>query len=238
MSATATEFLADSLKADIVDWRARIEENLNLASAQRVRAMFSEINPHLVGDKLFESRWSDIRKDAAVLVPLISRPSGLNVVLTVRSSDMPSHAGQISFPGGKAHPDDASPVATALREAHEEVNITPDSVDVVGALGVHKGGLGFSVTPIVGIVDPQEDLVACPREVAEIFEVPVDFVADLKNHVTEQREHKGVKYNMFAAPYGRFHIWGLTAGILRTLAETLQDRETINGETVKGEAGK
>lgn len=212
--------------ANGVDWRARIEANLNRASAQRVRALFSEINPHLVGDKLFESRWSDIRKDAAVLVPLIPRPEGVNVLLTVRSSDMPSHAGQISFPGGKAHPEDKDPVATALREAHEEVNIAPDLVDVVGALGVHKGGLGFSVTPIVGVVDPQADLNPCPREVAEIFEVPIDFIADLGNHVTEQREHKGVKYNMFAAPYGRFHIWGLTAGILRTLAETLQDSET------------
>lgn len=227
MSAITQMLKTDKLKADEMDWRARIEANLNRASAQRVRAMFSEINPHLVGDKLFESRWSDIRKDAAVLVPLIPRPQGLKVVLTVRSSDMPSHAGQISFPGGKAHPEDKNSVATALREAHEEVNIAPDSVDVVGALGVHKGGLGFSVTPIVGIVDPQADLTPCPREVAEIFEVPIDFVADLNNHVTEQREHKGVKYNMFAAPYGRFHIWGLTAGILRTLAETLQDSETI-----------
>lgn len=227
MSAMTQMLKTNKLKADEMNWRARIEANLNRASAQRVRAMFSEINPHLVGDKLFESRWSDIRKDAAVLVPLIPRPQGLNVVLTVRSSDMPSHAGQISFPGGKAHPEDENPVATALREAHEEVNITPDSVDVVGPLGVHKGGLGFSVTPIVGIVDPQADLTPCPREVAEIFEVPIDFVADLNNHVTEQREHKGVKYNMFAAPYGRFHIWGLTAGILRTLAETLQDSETV-----------
>jgi len=219
--------MAASTKINGVDWRARIEANLNRASAQRVRAMFSEINPHLVGDKLFESRWSDIRKDAAVLVPLIPRPEGVRVLMTVRSSDMPSHAGQISFPGGKAHPEDKDPVATALREAHEEVNIAPDLVDVVGALGVHKGGLGFSVTPIVGVVDPQAELQACPREVAEIFEVPIDFIADLNNHVTEQREHKGVKYNMFAAPYERFHIWGLTAGILRTLAETLQDGESL-----------
>ncbi len=218
--------MAASAKINGVDWRARIEANLNRASAQRVRALFSEINPHLVGDKVFESRWSDIRKDAAVLVPLIPRPEGVSVLLTVRSSDMPSHAGQISFPGGKAHPEDKNPVATALREAHEEVNIAPDLVDVVGALGVHKGGLGFSVTPIVGVVDPQAELQPCPREVAEIFEVPIDFIADLSNHVTEQREHKGVKYNMFAAPYERFHICGLTAGILRTLAETLQDSET------------
>ncbi len=206
-----------------IDWRGRIQRNLSRATAQRVRALFSEINPHLVGDKLFESRWSELRKDAAVLVPIIPRAGGSTVLLTVRSSDMPSHAGQISFPGGKTHPDDDGPMATALREAHEEVNIAPGEVDVVGAFGVHKGGLGFSVTPVVGVVDPRADLKPCPREVDEIFEVPLAFVADLGNHITEQREHKGVKYNMFAAPYDRFHIWGLTAGILRTLAETLQD---------------
>jgi len=216
---------ADKYRDSAINWRARIEANLHRASAQRVRSMFSEINPHLVGDKLFESRWSDIRKDAAVLVPVINRAQGATVLLTVRSSNMPSHAGQISFPGGKAHPGDNDSVATALREAHEEVNIPPASVDVIGALGVHKGGLGFSVTPVVGIVDPRTDLKPCPREVAEIFEVPLSFVADLKNHITEEREHKGVKYNMFAAPYDRFHIWGLTAGILRSLAETLQDDE-------------
>ena len=208
-----------------IDWRARIEANLARASAQRVRELFSEINPHLVGEKLFESRWSDIRKEAAVLVPIIQRSAGLSVMLTVRSSEMPSHAGQISFPGGKTHPDDRDSTATALREAHEEVNIPPAAVDVIGALGVHKGGLGFSVTPIVGLVDPQTDFQPCPREVAEIFEIPLNFVADLSNHITEQREHKGVQYNMFAAPYDRFHIWGLTAGILRTLAETLQGDE-------------
>ncbi len=204
------------------NWRALIRANLQRASAQRVRALFHEINPHLVGDKLFEDRWSDIRTDAAVLVPIIDRPEP-TVLLTVRSTDMPSHAGQISFPGGKLHAEDRGPVDAALREAREEVNIDAAKVEVVGALGVHEGGLGFSVTPIVGIVDPAADIRACPREVAEIFEVPLAFFVDLGNHRTEEREHKGVKYNMFAAPYGRFHIWGLTAGILRTLAETLQD---------------
>ncbi|NOX83528.1 MAG: CoA pyrophosphatase [Alphaproteobacteria bacterium] len=218
------------LRIEDVDWRARIASNLDRMSAQRVRALFREINPHLVGDKMFESRWSDIRKDAAVLVPIINRPEGATILLTVRSSDMPSHAGQISFPGGKVEPGDASRVETALREAHEEVNIEPGSVEVIGQLGVHEGGLGFSVTPVVGIVHPQTDIRACPREVHEVFEVPLDFVADLSNHVTEEREHKGVKYNMFAAPYGRFHIWGLTAGILRTMAEVLQDEPGDDGQ--------
>lgn len=215
------------------DWRRRIAANLKRASAQRVRAMFEEINPHLVGDKLFEDRWSEIRKDAAVLVPIIDRAEGPSILLTVRSSDMPSHAGQISFPGGKAQPEDEGPVATALREAFEEVNIAPDLVDVVGALGVHKGGLGYSVTPIVGVVDPGVDIRPCPREVAEVFEAPLSFIADLSNHIIETRVHKGVSYNMFAAPYGRYHVWGLTAGILRSLAEILQDDPASMTPTVQ-----
>ncbi|MEM9706789.1 MAG: CoA pyrophosphatase [Pseudomonadota bacterium] len=217
---------AGALKNLPSDWRDRIGRNLQRSSAQRVRALFSEMNPHLVGDKMFEDRWSDIRKEAAVLVPVLAKPEP-TILLTVRSSDMPSHAGQIAFPGGKASPEDASTVETALREAEEEVAIPRGAVDVVGALGVHKGGLGFAVTPIVGIVPPDIRVQACPREVAEIFEVPLSFIADLNNHTTEQHEHKGVKYNMFAAPYERYHIWGLTAGILRTFAETLQDRPSF-----------
>ena len=207
------------------EWRARIERNLKNATTARVRELFSEINPHLVGDKLFEKRWGAKRKDAAVLVPLIMREEGLRVVMTVRSSTMPSHAGQISFPGGKTHPEDKTPVHTALREAHEEVNIPPDAVDVIGSLGIHKGGLGFSVTPVVGLVNPSAPLRPCPREVDEIFEIPLDFVADLANHVTEDRTLEGVPYKMYAAPYGRYHIWGLTAGILRSFAETLQTED-------------
>ena len=187
-----------------------------------MRELFNEINPHLVGERLFERRWSAKRKDAAVLVPLIPRAQGLHVVMTVRASDMPSHAGQISFPGGKTQPEDENAVATALREAHEEVNIPPDAVDVIGSLGIHKGGLGFSVTPVIGLVSPDAPLQPCPREVGEIFEVPLDFVADLNNHITEERSLEGVPYKMFAAPYGRYHIWGLTAGILRSFAEILQ----------------
>ena len=205
--------------------RALIESNLKHATAARVRELFGEINPHLVGEKLFEKRWSDKRKDAAVLVPLVRRRESVNVILTVRASDMPSHAGQISFPGGKTQPEDDGPIATALRETHEEVNIPPEAVDVIGTLGVHKGGLGFSVTPVIGLVAPDAPLKPCPREVGEIFEVPLDFVADLSNHVTEDRTLDGVSYKMFAAPYGRYHIWGLTAGILRSFAEIIQPEQ-------------
>lgn len=209
------------------DWRRRIEANIGRPFAQRVRALFAEINPGLVGEKLFERRWSDIRMDAAVLVPIVDRADGPTVLFTVRAADLPSHAGQISFPGGRAEPGDGGPSGTALREAFEEVNIDPRHVEVIGALGAHQGGLGYSVTPVVGVVHPDTDIRPSPREVAEIFEVPLAFIADLGNHLTEERVHEGVAYNMFAAPWGRFHIWGLTAGILRSLAETLQDEPSV-----------
>ena len=205
--------------------RARIAENLHRASAQSIRDTFRELNPHLVADELFEQRWTQERREAAVLVPIIPRADGATVLFTVRSSTMPSHAGQISFPGGKAEKGDADREATALREAHEEVNISPAHVDVVGRLGVQHGGYGFSVTPVIGIVDPAADIRPCPREVDEVFEAPLSFFANFDNHITEQRAHKGVKYKMFAAPYDRFHIWGLTAAILRSFAEVLQDDE-------------
>lgn len=205
--------------------RTHIERNLQRASAQRVRALFAEINPHLVGDKLFENRWSEQRKEAAVLIPIIDRAEGPSVLMTVRAHDMPSHAGQISFPGGRVHDGDATRIDTALRETEEEVGIPRDRVDVIGALGDHKGGLGFSVTPVIGIVPGDIELSLCAREVAEAFEAPLSFVAELSNHIVEEREHKGVTYNMFAAPYDGYHIWGLTAGILRSLAEVLQDAD-------------
>lgn len=214
--------------SDAINWRARIEANLSGMSAQRVRALFEEINPHLTTDQLFESRWTKKRQPAAVLVPIVDRPGGATVLMTVRSLDMPSHAGQISFPGGKVEPGDATRIDTALREAREEVNIQAEDVTVIGQLGVHEGGLGFAVTPVIGIINPQAEIRPCPREVEEVFEAPLSYFVNLDNHIVEERALQGVKYNMFAAPYGRYNIWGLTAGILRTMAEVLQDDETTS----------
>lgn len=210
-----------------MDWASedifveRIRRNIARADAQRMRALFAEMNPHLLADARFERRWTEQRQEAAVLVPIIARPEGASILFTVRSFDMPSHAGQISFPGGRRHAEDEDAIATALREAEEEVNIPRSSVCVLGALGVHYGGLGFSVTPVVGLVDPAAPVRACPREVAEIFEAPLAWFADPANHTIEERIEAGERYRIFAAPYRNHHIWGLTAGILRTLAEIL-----------------
>lgn len=205
----------------MTDWIKRLERNLARRANGEPRSIFREINPQLVGDRKFESRWRTTRQEAAVLVPIVDRTDGPTVLLTVRSPDMPSHAGQISFPGGKVQPEDIDRAATALREAEEEVNIRRADVRVLGALETHEGGLGFAVTPVVGLVDPAAPFSPCPREVAEIFEAPLAWIAALENHTIEDREHEGVRYRMFAAPFGPYHIWGLTAGILRSLADTL-----------------
>lgn len=184
---------------------------------RNTREVFLELNPHLRDEELFRSRY-EASKEAAVLIPIIERPEP-TVLLTVRSPDMPSHAGEISFPGGRMHPDDRDYEHTALRETHEEVGIEPEKVRILGNVGVHVGGMGFNVMPYVGVIPNDVEFKACPREVGEIFEVPLNFLLDIKNHGTEDVSWKNVNYKMFTVPYEGYHIWGLTAGILRTLAE-------------------
>jgi 8-oxo-dGTP pyrophosphatase MutT (NUDIX family) len=158
-----------------------------------------------------------ILKRAAVLVPLIVREHGLNVLLTRRSSDLPTHAGQIAFPGGRCEDSDADVGATALREAHEEVGLDPSHVTLLGVSDAYETVTRFAVTPVVGLVDPAATLRPDPREVAEIFEVPLSFLMDPANHVPQSREYEGVARRFYAMPYGDYYVWGATAGMLRAL---------------------
>ncbi|MEM1193028.1 MAG: CoA pyrophosphatase [Pseudomonadota bacterium] len=188
------------------------------------RTLFLDLNPHLAEDPSFTDRYTG-RKDAAVLIPVLLRADP-TVLLTVRSPDMPSHAGQVSFPGGRVHADDPDHAFTALRETHEEVGIAPEEVTLIGDLGEHVGGLGYRVSPYVGLVREAASQRACPREVQEIFEVPLSFFADMKNHFYTEKNYKGTAYKMFYVPYKDYNIWGLTAGILRSLAERFQAIES------------
>ena len=187
------------------------------AELNNTRELFLELNPHLREHPEFGNRYV-ARKIAAVLIPIIMREEP-TVLLTLRSTDTPSHAGQVSFPGGRVHDDDPDLEFTALRETHEEVGISPDKVEVLGHVGEHLGGMGYNVTPYLGLVRTQVDFVPCPREVGEIFEVPLSYVLDLKNHGTEEKFYDDVSYHMFNMPYKQYNIWGLTAGILRSFAE-------------------
>lgn len=158
---------------------------------------------------------------AAVLCPLVRRESGLQVMLTLRSAHLKVHAGQISFPGGKIDPQDPSPMAAALREAEEEIGLFAEHVDVLGALDPYDTSTGFVVTPFVGTVDPRFRPLPNENEVAEVFEVPFDFLMDLNNHERIERMHEGRARRFYQMTYGRYRIWGATAGMLRNLADRM-----------------
>ncbi|MFN4018419.1 MAG: CoA pyrophosphatase [Reyranella sp.] len=159
----------------------------------------------------------EVWRPASVLVPLIRRETGVTVLLTQRTEDMPSHAGQIAFPGGRRQAEDIDATATALRETEEEVGLTRDFIDVVGSLDLYRTGTGYQITPIVGIVTPGFTMRADPREVADVFEVPLDHFLDERNHRIDSRVWQGRERRYYAMPYGERYIWGATAGMLKNL---------------------
>ena len=161
---------------------------------------------------------------AAVLVPLVDRPSGLTVLLTQRTAHLNDHAGQISFPGGRVEPDDPSHQAAALREAEEEVGLPPSHVEVIGTLDYYIVRSGYRVTPVVGFVNTPFEVKPDPFEVAEVFEVPLSFVINTDNHVMESRTDQGVERTFYVLPYENRYIWGATAGMLVNLTDVLAGR--------------
>lgn len=158
---------------------------------------------------------------AAVLVPIVERPEGMTVLLTRRTAHLRSHAGQISFPGGKSEPHDTSAEDTALREAEEEIGLPREQVEIIGRLRQRTTGTGFHVTPVVGLIEPAVALVPDPGEVETIFEVPLPFVLDPENHRIETRLIKGLERQFYVMPYEGHYIWGLTARLLVALRNTL-----------------
>jgi 8-oxo-dGTP pyrophosphatase MutT (NUDIX family) len=157
---------------------------------------------------------------AAVLVPVIARPV-LTLLFTERAGHLPAHAGQISFPGGKADEADASSVATALREAQEEIGLDAGLIEPLGYLDTYRTGTGFCISPVVALVDPAYSLTLNAEEVVDAFEVPLPFLMDARNHQTHVRTLGERERRFYAMPYGDHFIWGATAGILRNMHERL-----------------
>lgn len=157
---------------------------------------------------------------AAVLIPVIARPVP-SILLTLRSAHLPNHPGQIAFPGGKVDPGDADPLATALREAQEEVGLARDLISPLGYLDAYLTRTGFRIIPVVGLVQPEFGLTLNPGEVDEAFEVPLDFLMSPDNHQRESREAEGHRRVFYAMAYEQRVVWGATAGILRNLYERM-----------------
>jgi len=186
--------------------------------------------PEFHGDaRLFELEREPIA--ASVLVPLVERDDGLRVLLTRRTDHLTDHAGQVSFPGGRAEDDDANVVDTALREAQEEVGLPRERVQVLGPLNTYSTVSSYVVTPIVGLIAPPFELALDAFEVAEAFEVPLQFLMTPAHHHRHAAEFEGVRRQFLSMPWqvvdaqGRpreYFIWGATAAMLRNLYHFLR----------------
>lgn len=173
-----------------------------------------ELNPELA-----KPDGSNEKRLAAVLIAVFERDNQAFVLLTQRTDSLPTHAGQISFPGGKMDPGDANAVDTALREAREEISLDPEFVEPIGFLQDYVTSTGYRIYPLVAAIREGYSIVPDHNEVAEIFDVPLQFLMNAKNHEIHSREWRGAKRQFYAMPYGDRFIWGATAGMLRNLYE-------------------
>jgi 8-oxo-dGTP pyrophosphatase MutT (NUDIX family) len=159
-------------------------------------------------------------RPAAVLIPVVDHPQP-SVLLTQRAAHLNDHAGQISFPGGKIDPTDASPLDAALREAKEEIGLEREFIDPVGYLDLYATSFGFRILPTVARIKPGFKLRINDAEVDDAFEVPLAFLMDPGNHQLHSRDFRGIERSYYAMPFEERYIWGATAGILRVLYERI-----------------
>jgi len=189
-----------------------------------LRSRFAEprtVEPVTSGDGHLWRNDREIRP-AAVLVPLVRREGALTVLFTRRTAHLNEHAGQISFPGGRSEPGDAYAAETALREAAEEIGLAAERVEVLGELHKYVTVTGYRVTPVVGLVTPPLELRPDDFEVAEVFEVPLEFLLDPANQLRNCIVHAGRERRYYAIPYRQYYIWGATAGMLMNLDSFLK----------------
>jgi 8-oxo-dGTP pyrophosphatase MutT (NUDIX family) len=208
--AAATDRFFERARARL---RLDVPPALTDPTAQGIRRGDLDLDP-----ALWERAGVAATKPAAVLVPIVDRGEP-TVLLTQRTAELASHAGQVAFPGGKIDPSDESPVAAALREAKEEVGLAPMLVEPIGYLDLYLTFSGFRILPTLARVKPDFQLTLNPREVTDAFEVPLEFLMEPANHRRKTRDWKGITREYYEMPFGERYIWGITAGILRNLYE-------------------
>ncbi len=216
--------MAEPVRYGAEDFRRRVHERL-------LPHPGAAVGDHSLNPEIAELFHGVPHRPAAVLVPVVVREPQATVILTLRTDTLSSHPGQVAFPGGRIDPDDDGPVAAALREAEEEIGLDPAFVETLALGPDYLSGSGFHVAPVLALVRPGFALRPNPREVRDVFEVPLGFLMDAANHRKASRIWKGAIRHFFEMPYGERYIWGLTAGILRVLYERLyQDELAEAGE--------
>lgn len=193
--------------------------HLDLAELRRRLAARSPLEFAVYGDDGAERVGTTA---AAVLIPVIAQAQGLTVLFTQRTQHLKSHSGQVSFPGGRAEPGDASAEFTALREAQEEIGLALERVEILGRLPEYHTRTGFRVTPVIGLIQPPLELTPDPREVESVFEVPLSFLLDPANRQRRTRELQGRSVGFYVFEYQGHMIWGATAGMLVNLNKMLE----------------
>ena len=176
---------------------------------------------HVLNPDLYREGLAAVATPAAVLIPVVPRDGGANILLTRRSVALRRHAGQVAFPGGRIDPEDAGPIEAALREAEEEIGLARRLVRPIGYLDLYLSNSGYRIAPVVALADASMELHLNPAEVSGIFECPLSFLMDQANHVAESREWRGAMRRYYAMPWQGYYIWGVTAGIVRVLYETV-----------------
>ena len=189
-------------------------------SADALASLLARRGDHALDGLTIDPETVAAARPAAVLAPIVPRPDGLTVLLTLRAAHLRSHSGQVAFPGGKIDFGE-TPADTVLREAHEEIGLTPGMVEPLGWLDPYLTGTGFRVSTLVALIDPDFAPTLNPEEVADAFETPFAFLMDAANHQLQERQWRGRTRKFYAMPYGERYIWGVTAGILRNLYERL-----------------
>ena len=213
----------DEVKAPTHEFFERARNRLNLHVPPELTDI--EATVRIRGDLdldpvMWEKAGVKATRPAAVLVPVVARSEPV-VLLTQRTPDLKSHSGQVAFPGGKIDPGDVSPEAAALREADEEIGLDKRFIEPIGYLDLYLTFSGFRILPMVARVDPGYRLTINPGEVADAFEVPLDFLMEPNNHQRLKRDWTGIARQYYAMPFGERYIWGVTAGILRNLYERI-----------------
>lgn len=200
-------------------WSQDLRDRLDIAARETAQP---DTGDHILNPDLPPyARWQGPPRDAAVLIGIVERDADLSVVLTQRTGHLKSHAGQVAFPGGKIDPTDAGPVDAALREADEEIGLLPNKVEPLGTLAPYLTGSGYKIIPVVGRLQTGGPFHPNPDEVEDVFEVPLNFLMDPVNHQKQSRDWEGKRRYFYAMPFGERYIWGVTAGIIRSLYETV-----------------